>query len=361
MDKKNHRIAIFFPSFNIGGVERVMITLANSLNDINIKLIVIVTQKKGELLNLLNCSIPIIDLSCRLKRAILPLRKVIKKNKIDFIISGPNFCNYTAILASIGTNCKVIATQHCYDNIEGINLGFIYNIDKYLMGLIYNKSKNIIAITPGIRDYLLDKGVKNELIKFIPNPVDKYEIINKSQIEISELFDTRKPYLIFVGRLSVVKNIELLLKAFQIVLKDKKDINLLICGDGPERIKLELMAEKYGINKNVQFLGSISNPYPYIKHASTLVLPSYSEALPTIIIESLMLNIPVITTPTNGAVEILGKDYPGLLTGFESVDELAELINKNISNFEINNSNIIKLQKYDPVIVAMKYLKLIET
>ena len=73
------KIAIFFPSFNIGGVERVMIDLANTLHSLGERVSIVVCNNSGKLKESLNVEIPIFSLDVKLRRALFPLKRFVKE------------------------------------------------------------------------------------------------------------------------------------------------------------------------------------------------------------------------------------------------------------------------------------------
>jgi len=88
-------------------------------------------------------------------------------------------------------------------------------------------------------------------------------------------------------------------------------------------------------------MGTISNPYPYIRKAQALLLSSSSEAFPLVVVEALSLNTPVVTTPTKGPVEILKGTNGGIITnGFNDENEYANAIERIVKYSNRNLSEI---------------------
>ena len=119
----------------------------------------------------------------------------------------------------------------------------------------------------------------------LPNPIDVKDIKEKSL----KLLDITLPdkYILFIGRLSYVKNLFLLLDAFE---RGKLDDNyLVIVGDGEMKDALIEKTKKMNKVDKIMFLGEIENPLPILKRSQLLVLPSFSEAYPTILLEALCL------------------------------------------------------------------------
>lgn len=115
-----------------------------------------------------------------------------------------------------------------------------------------------------------------------------YEVIhNPSEVSKKGKIALNAAYadLLFVGRLSPEKNIPTLLQALHLL----PERSLTIIGDGQERISLEIAAQELGVEKRVDFIGSVSKEevFAYMEGCSALIIPSTTEALPMVLIEGL--------------------------------------------------------------------------
>ena len=330
---KGIKISFFLPSLNIGGVESVFITYANELYNRGYIIEFVLCKKVGELLPLVSHHIPLVSLgNTQLRYAFLKLRKYIKSSKPDVMISGGDFPNLMLILSALYLRQRpiVIISKHNYQNVETKNLGWWAKMDILLQKKLYPKADRIIAVSKGIEKYLIDDlNIAPQKIAQICNPIDIDDIIKKGYESLGLVLPDE--YVVFVGRLGKVKNLLLLLKAFDWIYDEK--IHLVIVGDGSERETLERFAFGLSSKKNIHFVGSISNPMPIIRKAKVLVLCSFSEAYPTILLEAMAFNVPIVATPTEGAKEIL-KDVKGayLANSFDDVNEISNLIELAIHN-----------------------------
>jgi len=112
----------------------------------------------------------------------------------------------------------------------------------------------------------------------------------------------RKSDIIFIGRLTKEKNIELLIQT----VKDK--YNIIIIGDGPDRNRLERIAKSY---KNISFLGKVKNVYSYLKSSRLFVMPSTREGFGIVVIEALAAGIPavVLDYPDSASQYLIPKEF----------------------------------------------------
>lgn len=133
------------------------------------------------------------------------------------------------------------------------------------------------------------------------------------------------PRLICVGRLSEAKGQLLLLEAAARLSARSIPFELVLAGDGPMRSELEALIRKYDLGKQVRITGWISGAdvRREILAARALVLPSFAEGLPVVIMEAMMLRRPVLTTYVAGIPELVRQGETGWLFPAGSVDELA--------------------------------------
>lgn len=210
----------------------------------------------------------------------------------------------------------------------------------FLMRTFYPKANKIIAVSDGIYEFLTNKiYISTDKIMKLPNPIDVKDIKEKSL----KLLDITLPdkYILFIGRLSYVKNLFLLLDAFE---RGKLDDNyLVIVGDGEMKDVLIEKTKKMNKVDKIMFLGEIENPLPILKRSQLLVLPSFSEAYPTILLEALCLYIPVLSTPTKGAKEILNNMAGTYISNdYYNIEEFAKLMENGVK------------EKLDPQLVDRK-------
>lgn len=330
---KENSIVIFFPSFEIGGVERVLIEIANYFYSKDFRVVVIVSSLKGKLRPYLTSGIEVISLNCKLRYTVFKLRKLILQLGITNIITGPDTPNFISLLISffLPSKYKFYITQHNLYNIEIKSLGLIGKLTPLLYKYLYPHAKKIIVVSEATKDMLLKYGISDNKIVKINNPINHTAIKKLASEEIVENIPNN--YILFVGRLTPVKNIHYLLRSFKDLQDSNYNLNLIIVGDGGERKRLEIISQELGISNKVRFLGSQSNPYKYISKAKLVILSSYNESFGCVLIESMALGINVVTTKTYGGLECTenGK-YGYICESFENEKVMADVIKHALSN-----------------------------
>jgi len=138
------------------------------------------------------------------------------------------------------------------------------------------------------------------------------------------------PKLVSVGRLAPQKGQLLLIEAiYQLKLKGVF-CELILVGDGPMRAEIEDLISKYQLVEQIKITGWASEAQvkQYILESRCLVLPSFAEGLPVVLMEALALRRPVISTYIAGIPELVKPDYSGFLVPAGDSVALAEAIQK---------------------------------
>lgn len=165
----------------------------------------------------------------------------------------------------------------------------------------------------------------------LPNPIDCTRILSLAEEYIdASVYPKDRFNIVAVGRLSEEKGQLRLIKAIE-KIKTQCSCQLVLVGNGPAESTLKAYVQQHSLTDDVVFAGMQENPYPYIKHASVLVLPSYQESFGLVLLEAMLLGTPVLTTDTTGGRNItqLGK-YGTIVESSET--GIAEGILAHIAN-----------------------------
>lgn len=140
-------------------------------------------------------------------------------------------------------------------------------------------------------------------------------------------------HLVLIGRLAAVKGVPVLLDALA-ALTDIPGLRLTLVGDGPDRAALEAQARARGINHLVTFAGykSSTEVAAILKSADALVLPSFAEGLPVVLMEAMATGLPVIATTIAGIPELVRDGENGRLVPPGNVAALAAAIRDLLSD-----------------------------
>jgi len=305
-------IVLLVPTLD-GGIGKVTSILANGMHTIGLQVEVWSIAKNGEYENYIHKDISLQYLGSR--RALSSLRPIIKLlniHKPKVLLSASYHLNVIAILARILTRVptRVFVAEHksLAEGFKTISLpARLYA--RSAIRILYKYADGWVAISKSIAEQIAYySAVSIEKINIIYNPIISPGLFTKSKEQITHPFlATNEPLILSVGRLSKEKDYITLLKAFAIVRK-KIPAKLLILGEGQERNDLEALVNKLGIKNQISMPGFVDNPYPYFRCANLFVLSSVLEGFPIVLIESLALNTPVVSTTAGNPEEIPCSD-----------------------------------------------------
>ena len=122
-------------------------------------------------------------------------------------------------------------------------------------------------------------------------------------------------HIVFVGRLDAIKGVPLLLDAIAALRDRHPDMRVSIVGDGPHRTQLEAQAARLGLGEMAHFLGyrSQDEVAELLTDADMLVLPSFAEGVPVVLMEAMAARLPVIASQVAGVGELVEDGVSGHL------------------------------------------------
>ena len=321
-------LIMFLPSVNKGGNEKNFFSTANQLNKNKIKIHVI-SCDSNEIQKNLDFKNQIYSknyerLNLKIKYLICFFLLIFKNKKKFPILSYQG--NIIAILAAKIIGCKVfIRFNSAPDN-------FLRNyFKKIFFKFFYSKADGIFVNSKEMKNELKRKlGLNSNLIYNDLN-IKKIKLLSKKKIKIINFKNSNLKKFIIVGRLDKNKNHEFLIKVLNRISEELK-FNLIILGSGPEREKLKLLVNKYRLNDKIKMVNYKKNPYPYIKACDCLILSSFYEGYPNVLIEAGSLNKLIISSNCKtGPKEIINNDKNGYLYKSNNFKSLSTVLRKLLS------------------------------
>ncbi|MBD2329067.1 glycosyltransferase family 4 protein [Alkalinema sp. FACHB-956] len=136
------------------------------------------------------------------------------------------------------------------------------------------------------------------------------------------------PHLVCVGRLCAAKGQLLLVEAVRQLVAEGYSLHLTLVGDGELRPQLESLIQRYGLQASITITGwaSSTTVQQYLQSSRALVLPSFAEGLPVVIMEALALGRPVISTYIAGIPELVEPEVCGWLIPAGSITALVNAL-----------------------------------
>ena len=354
--KRNKKDLMFAAvNFDIGGIEKAFVNLLNRINYDKYNVDVVLEEKKGIFLPKIISKANITELRVSNHKNVI-IRKVTNMyRKLIYTILNYQNYDFSCCYATYSYSANKLALVSSKNNAFYVhsNYTYIYKDEKEFRQFFdtrnIDKYKRIIFVS---------NEAKNDFIKFYNHLENKLEVLNNfididsikaTSIEELDVKKSKNKLFVFVGRLE--DHSKKLIRALNLV-KEIKDIDLWIIGDGPDKKKYEDYVKKNNISKRVFFLGRKSNPYPYMNEADYVILTSDYEGFPVTYLEAIVLNKKIITTidVSDDAIN-MGKDYAFIVSKDEKkmVEEVKEILNKNskVKSIDLNKVQNKKMLKFE--------------
>jgi len=169
--------------------------------------------------------------------------------------------------------------------------------------------------------------------KVIYNGIDKSVLTCAKLPSIHRSDNDKNEWVIgYVGRLSRIKNVDYLIKAFAKLLADLSNIRLVIVGDGPEKGALIRLAKKLKCEQQIEWIGWVQDPVEHILRMDVLVIPSVFDWTPNVVLEGLACERVVIGSRVGGIIEQL--KYEDLMFEPKDPDSLALKLKQIVTDID---------------------------
>lgn len=325
-------LSIFLMDLDGGGAERVMLNLACGFAEQGLQVDLVLVKPEGPYLSQLPPKVRVVKLeSSRLILSIPALARYLKQEQPPVLISALEDTNIVALCAKklAGVSTRIVVTVHNNLSREAQNATTLKRrLTPQFVRWFYPSADRIVAVSQGVAQNLVDIGLSSEKIEVIYNPIVTPELNEKIQESLDRPWFSpdQPPVILGVGRLEKQKDFPTLLQAFA-QLKQQHPARLMILGEGSERSKLEELAQKLGIEKDVAFPGFVANPYAYMARAKVLVLSSGWEGFGNVLVEAMAAGTPVVSTDCeSGPAEILANGKYGKLVAVGDSEGMAKAI-----------------------------------
>jgi len=146
---------------------------------------------------------------------------------------------------------------------------------------------------------------------------------------------SQRPFCIgFIGRLNTEKGIVNFVQALPAIFQNRRDVSVIIVGDGQLRENIIALLKKENSESGVNLCGWINHDdLPvYLNKIRLLVIPSYTEGLPNVMLEAMACGTPVLATPVGAIPDIIENGKTGFLIEFNSPERIAADIIRAINS-----------------------------
>jgi glycosyltransferase involved in cell wall biosynthesis len=140
-----------------------------------------------------------------------------------------------------------------------------------------------------------------------------------------------------VGNYREVKRHELLIDAFAALARDRRDLRLVLVGEGPMRSHIEQQVERLGLVDRIRIHGAESDVRPLYGAFDLVVQASRSEGMPNVLLEAAAAGRPIVATAAGGSTEIVLDGETGLLVPVEDLDALTAAMRRATEDADLRS------------------------
>lgn len=358
---KKIRLVHIISNLSLGGAQILLFEILNYLkkqNDFDIKVISI---DSGEFIQLYRDNgLEIIDLNEKgllNPKIFTKLKKALNDLNPDIVHTHLNKADFYGRLAAKHTGVKhIISTCHNYSSHHGgadiDKKSFFDRIDN---SVIRYTDCYIIAISEIVEKFLLNRdkkfcdrvkviynGINTEKQKYVTNQEKRRELRKKLNIKEDDIV------ILISGRLEKQKGQIFFIKTLESIFKEKKNIRLLILGEGNLRDEISNLINELDLTDYVKLLGFKKRTEEYIEISDLIAVPSLWEGFGLVILEGMVKGKPVLASDAGGIPEIIQNEFNGFLFKTGNMDSLK---NKFNSVYErLNDIEQIKENALDTVL-----------
>lgn len=373
------KILFLTPSLAIGGAERVLVNLLKRIDYTRFDVTLCLYSNFGEYLD----EVPAEVKKCHIFNSVFwarvftylqrklqitfPIRFLTKKaihSNFDVgICFSDGLLTDTLIFAKNRFAKKISWVHSCYKSQDSLRGIYTPGYVQKLINTRYSLLDEIVFVSENSKNEFEELFGKSSKHMVVHNVFDPDSIVKKADVKLSKLFNEEIINIVTIGRLVKVKEYAKLVEAASILAKKGLTFHIRIIGGGKLNDVLSGKIAQLQLTDYVELTGFISNPYPYLKNSNILVLTSSSEALPTVLIEAMALNVPIVSTACSGAIEITDNGKYALLTD-HSVTDIAEKLGQMIEDSALrkyySKKSSERLKFFDETEVLKKVHKLLE-
>lgn len=219
------------------------------------------------------------------------------------------------------------------------------------------QTDSVISVSEYIKTELIQRGIKSQKIFAIYNLPPLIKCCPTSGFNKSD----STVHLLAPGFLASFKGFSVLIKALEDIVKNNRNVDLTIVGDGPKRTELEKLAQRLLLTSYVTFTGKIpfSSLIQYYTQSDIVIFPSiYAEPLGRVSLEAMYFCKPIVASRVGGIPEVVENKKTGLLVAQDNPKELARAVLTLVNNPQLrklmgeNGKSVLNTKFQESTILA---------
>ncbi|MBY9063466.1 glycosyltransferase [Sphingomonas yunnanensis] len=329
-------VAIFLPSLEGGGAERVMAILASGIVARGYRVELVLAAARGPYLAGLDPRVRVVDLGTdSILRSAVPLARYLRAHRPRALLAAMTHANVVALMAhrwAGGAGRVVISERLSLTAARRHHRSFHDRAIRALMWPTYRWADRLIVVAEAmVGEFKRALRLPDDRLACIYNPVVDAALLAAAERPCEHPWlstDASLPVVLGCGRLTNQKDFATLIEAFRRVRRHRP-ARLLILGEGESRAALIAQVRAAGIEQDVDLPGFEENPFAFMRRAAVFVLSSRYEGMPGALVQAMACGAPLVSTdcPT-GPDEILENGRWGTLVPVGDVAAMAAAIER---------------------------------
>ena len=305
-------VAMFLPSLDGGGAERVFVDLANEFAALGLSVDLVLAAARGPYLEEVGPAVRIVDLRAgRVLRSLPRLASYLRTACPQVLVTGLDHANIVALLAvlaaGVGTRC-VLSVRSVPSAVFRQEPSLRNWTLLQLSRVAYRLADAVIANSHAAASEVIHRaGAAGGRVHVIYNPINIAVLRRLSEERVGHAWAApgAAPLIIGVGSLTGLKDFATLIRAFA-QLRSQRECHLVILGEGLDRPRLERLVRELRLETDVTLPGFVRNPFAWMSRAAVFVSSSVTEGCPNALMQALACGAPVVSTDCpGGSGEIL--------------------------------------------------------
>lgn len=319
-------LAVFLPSLDGGGAEKVMLLLTECFVARGVRCDLVIAMDKGQLMDRVPAGVHLVKLHRhKTLSAVFALARYLRSEHPDTLLSTIFPANITALIAAALSRYRghvVIREANRTELDIRADTKVRTWLNRCAAGVLYRRADVAIAVAESVRQGLLvGHLIPDSRIRVIRNPVVLAMPPGVVHPHIRSVAT-----VLACGRLEAQKDYATLLRAFARI-RASCAAKLVVLGDGALRQELEAQSRELGIEKDVAFAGFVRDPQLHMMAATVFVHTALYEGFSNVLLEALACGCPIVATDCPGGVrEVLADGKYGVLVPVGDDQALADAI-----------------------------------
>ncbi|HSA99603.1 MAG TPA: glycosyltransferase [Anaerolineales bacterium] len=346
---RKYRIAYVIDGLGMGGAERLMVPILKHLNRDDFDASVCALQSKdgnplAEEIRGLGIPVECLDIKhLRDWNALPRLTSYLRDIRADLVHTQLEFANILGNISAKYLHLPSVCTIHVMPALDVKTKSKLHQRVEWFALRYF--CERVISVSEEARQYhLAISGASPSQVTTIYNGIDLSGFVSMDRIREraavrAELgIPTDASVLTTVAVLRPQKGIQFMIRALPAVLASHPNTYYLVVGDGSHRDALRAEVQKAGLNDRVIFAGMRRDVARLLAASDIFVLPTLTEALPTVLAEAMAANLPIVASRVGGVPEMVTDGQNGCLVEPEDLDGLVSACSQLLGQYELQRA-----------------------